>query len=312
MQKHKSMAAADWGQLALLSLLFAGVFLLVRVIVQEVPPLTLVSSRFMIAALALWLFIRAARISVPTSWSHWVAYAGMGLLNNLLPSVLLAWSQKAVTAGLAAILIATTPIFSIVIAHYLTPDEKITTNKLTGVALGIAGVVMIVGPDSLNGSQQSTLAILGCLGAALLLGSAIVFGRRFAKMDIAPVVGAFGQTATTGILVLPFALVLERPWRLPIPHADVFASILGLSLLSTSLAYVIFFRILARAGATNVGVVSFLTPVSAVILGWLVLNEQLHASQFAGMALITLGLIAIDGRPRMIGWRRAKTDQWPD
>jgi drug/metabolite transporter (DMT)-like permease len=92
MQKHERMAA--WGQLALLSLLFAGVFLLVRVIVQEIAPLTLVSSRFMIAALALWLFIRAARISVPTSWSHWVAYAGMGLLNNLLPSVLLACRDR--------------------------------------------------------------------------------------------------------------------------------------------------------------------------------------------------------------------------
>lgn len=170
---------------------FVGRLLLfAKVIVQEVPPLTVVLTRFAIAALALWLYLRTPRLSVPTSLSTWAAFAGMGLLNNLIPAALVTWSQKTIASGLAAILITTTPLFSILAAHWLTSDEKMTANKIAGILLGIAGVAILVGEGSLSGSEHAVVPLLACLTAAISYGLANVFGRRFKRMGIAPVVGA--------------------------------------------------------------------------------------------------------------------------
>jgi drug/metabolite transporter (DMT)-like permease len=290
------MTVADWGLLLLLSFLWGGSFFFVKVIVRDVPPFTLVLVRFVIAAGALWIYLGMRRLSVPRSLSAWVAFAGMGALNNLIPSALIAWGQTTIASGLASILIATTPLFTMLVAHGLTDDEKLSANKVAGVALGLGGVAVLVGADSLHGSQRSTLAILACLAAAFSYGFANVFGRRFKRMGIAPAVVAFGQLAATAVMVLPMALVFDAPWRLRMPGAEVWASLVGLALVSTALGYVIFFRILARAGGTNISLVTLLIPVSAILLGSLVLGERLLGAQFAGMALIGLGLIAIDGR----------------
>jgi drug/metabolite transporter (DMT)-like permease len=295
-QDQPRMTVADCGMLSLLSFLWGGSFFFVIIIVKEIPPLTLVFTRFTIASAALWIYLRASRLPVPGSLSGWAAFAGMGALNNLIPATLIAWGEVTITSGLASILIATTPIFSILAAHYWTTDEKMSPNKVIGVVLGVTGVVILVGADSLNGSQRSIFAILGCLAAALSYGFANVFGRRFKRMGIAPAVGAFGQITATAAMMLPMALTFDAPWRLPIPSVEVWVSMGGLALVSTALAYVIFFRILASAGGTNISLVTLLIPVSTILLGSLILGERLLAVQFAGMALIGLGLIAIDGR----------------
>jgi drug/metabolite transporter (DMT)-like permease len=290
------MTITDWGLLLLLSVLWGGSFYFVKVIVQDVPPFTLVFTRFTIASGALWIYLRGCRLSIPGSLAAWAAFAGMGALNNLIPAALIAMGQTIITSGLASILIATTPIFSILAAHCLTTDEKMSANKVAGVALGVAGVVTLVGADSLNGSERSIVAILECLAAALSYGLANVFGRQFKRMGIVPAVGAFGQITATAAMVLPMALTFEAPWRLPVPSVEVWASMVGLSLVSTALAYVVFFRILASAGGTNISLVTLLIPISAILLGSLILGERLLVVQFAGMALIGLGLVAIDGR----------------
>ncbi len=302
MQDQSRMAVADWGLLLLLSFLWGGSFFFVNVIVQDVPPFTLVLARFTLASGALWIYLRTCRLSVPRSLSAWAAFAGMGALNNLIPSALIAWGQTTIASGLASILIATTPIFSMLAAHCLTADEKMSASKVTGVALGLAGVAVLVGADSLHGSQRSILAILACVGAALSYGFANVFGRRFKRMGIAPALGAFGQITATAVMVLPMALIFDAPWRLRVPSAAVWASMVGLALVSTALAYVIFFRILARAGGTNISLVTLLIPASAILLGSLILGEHLLAIQLAGMVLIGLGLVAIDGR----AWESAR------
>lgn len=296
MSDQPRMTVADWGLLLLLSFLWGGSFFFAKIIVQEVPPLTLVFVRFAIASGALWVYVRARRLSVPGSLPTWAAFAAMGVLNNLIPAALIAWGQTIIESGLASILIATTPVFSILVAHCLTTDEKMSTNKVTGVVLGIVGVAVLVGADSLSGSQRSILAMVGCLAAALSYGFANVFGQRFKLMGVAPAMSAFGQITATAAMVLPAALIFDAPWHLRLPSAEAWASMAGLSLVSTALAYVIFFRILASAGGTNISLVTLLIPVSAILLGSFVLRERLLAAQFAGMALIGLGLIAIDGR----------------
>jgi drug/metabolite transporter (DMT)-like permease len=220
----------------------------------------------------------------------------MGALNNLIPAGLIAWGQETIASGLASVLIATTPVFSILVAHCLTPDEKLSANKMAGVALGIAGTAALVGVGTLDGSGRVILAITGCLGAALSYGFANVFGRRFKRMGITPVVGAFGQLAATAVMAAPAALLVDRPWRLAFPSGEVCAALVCLALFSTALAYAIFFRLLASAGTTNISLVTLLIPVSAILLGTFILGERLSVQQFAGMALIGLGLVAIDGR----------------
>ena len=296
MQNQPRMTIGDWGLLVLLSALWGGSFFFSKVIVQEVPPFTLVLARFAIASGALGAYLRIGGTPIPRPWPIWAAFAGMGALNNLIPAALIAWSQQTIASGMASVLIATTPIFSIVVAHCFTSDDKISSNKVAGVMLGVAGVIALAGVDTLNGSPHSILAMLGCLAAALSYGFANVFGRRFKRMGIAPAVGAFGQLAATAVMVAPIALVFDRPWQLPPPTAGVWASMSGLALLSTALAYAIFFRLLASAGTMNISLVTLLIPVSAILLGTFILGEHLSAAQLGGMALIGLGLVAIDGR----------------
>jgi drug/metabolite transporter (DMT)-like permease len=295
-QNQPGMTGRDWVLLVLLSILWGGSFFFAKVIVQEMPPFTLVFVRFACAAGALWVYLAVSGTRLPRSVSIWVAFAVMGALNNLIPVALIAWAQITIASGLASVLIATTPVFSILVAHCITADERISANKLVGIALGIAGVAALVGLNTLEGSPGSILAMLGCLAAALSYGCANVFGRRFKRLGITPTVGAFGQLAATAVMVLPFALVFDHPWLLPPPTAAVLASMLGLVVLSTALAYAIFFRLLASAGTINVSLVTLLIPVSAILLGTFFLGENLSAFQFAGMALIGLGLVAIDGR----------------
>ena len=290
------MTTGEWGLLLLLSALWGGSFFFSKVIVQEVPPFTLVFVRFAIAAAALGAYLRIGRTPIPRLWPIWVVFAGMGALNNLIPAALIAWSQRTIASGLASILIATTPIFSIMVAHCFTSDDKLFPNKVAGVMLGIVGVITLVGVGTLDGSPHSIPATLGCIVAALSYGFANVFGRRFKRMGVAPAVGAFGQLAATAVMVAPLALAFDRPWQLPPPTVGVWASMIGLALFSTALAYAIFFRLLASTGTTNVSLVTLLIPVSAILLGAVILGERLSTVQFAGMALIGLGLVAIDGR----------------
>ena len=296
MQNQSRMTIGEWGLLVLLSVLWGGSFFFTKVIVQQVPPFTLVLVRFALAAGVLGAYLNVRGTPVPRTAASWAAFAGMGALNNLIPAALIAWSQQTVASGLSSVLIATTPVFSILVAHCFTADDRMSANKVAGVGLGVAGVAALVGTDTLDGSLRSLPGILGCLGAALSYGFANVFGRRFKRLGIAPTVGAFGQLAATAVMVAPAALAFDRPWLLPPPSAAVWAAMIGLVLLSTALAYAIFFRLLGSAGTTNVSLVTLLIPVSAILLGTLVLGERLSAFQCAGMSLIGLGLVAMDGR----------------
>jgi drug/metabolite transporter (DMT)-like permease len=299
------MGAREWAMLLALAVLWGGSFFFNAVAVRDLPSFTLVWLRVAVAAAALLLALRLFGQRMPRGGGVWAAFLGMGLLNNVLPFVLIVWGQHRIASGLASILNATTPLFTVLVAHLLTPDEKLTARKAAGVALGFAGAAAMIGPDALGGLGTGVLAQLACLAGALAYAFAGIFGRRFRRMGVAPLAAAAGQVSASALMLLPVALLVDRPWTLGVPHAATWGAVLGAGLLSTALAYVLYFRILAVAGATNLLLVTFLIPVSAILLGALVLDETLLSRHFLGMALIGAGLAFIDGRlPHLLLTRR--------
>ena len=291
----RTMGLRDWGLVAALSVIWGGSFFFIGIAVKSLPPLTLVFLRVALAALVLNLAVPAIGLRMPADRRTWSAFFAMGFLNNLLPFSLIVWGQTHIASGLASILNATTPVFTVIVAHFLTKDEKLTPNRILGVLIGLAGVGIIIGPDALKGLGVNVWAQAAVLGAAVCYSFAGIFGRRFRRMGVHPMVTA-GQVSASAVMLLPLALAVDHPWRLPVPGASAVAAVLGLALLSTALAYIIFFRVLASAGATNIMLVTFLIPVSAILLGSLLLGEHLAGRQFLGMGLIGAGLAAIDGR----------------
>jgi drug/metabolite transporter (DMT)-like permease len=299
-----TMGPLEWALLVTLSVLWGGTFFFAEVALEEVRPLTLVLARVGLAAGALVLAVYATGQRMPASVVPWAAFFVMGALNNLIPFSLIFWGQTRITGGLAAILNATTPLFTVVLAHFLTRDEEMAPHRFGGVLLGVIGVTVMIGPAVLREVGWQLLAQLAVLGAALSYALAGIFGRRF--RDASPLVSAAGQVTATTVMMLPVVLWLEGAWRVPMLSLQTVGAILGLALLSTALAYVIYFRILASAGATNLLLVTFLIPVSAIVLGASLLGERLEPQHFGGMALIGLGLATIDGRPLRLLRRRAK------
>jgi len=232
---------------------------------------------------------------MPSDSRLWGAFLIMGLLNNVAPFTLIVFGETRISSGLASILNATTPIFTVLVAHALTSNERLSWAKALGVAFGFAGVAVLIGPGVLVGLGRSDLVGEGaCLLAALTYGFAGIYGRRF--KSIPPLKVATGQITASTLVLLPLASLVERPWALPAPSTQVWLAFAGIALLSTALAYILYFRILATAGATNLLLVTFLLPVSAMALGIFVLGEKVTWQAFAGMSLIGLGLAAIDGR----------------
>lgn len=310
---NQPMGAIEWLLLLSLSLLWGGTFLFAEIALDEVRPFTLVLGRVGIAALILIVAVYATGHHMPRSLAAWLPFLVMGALNNLIPFSLIFWGQIEITGGLAAILNATTPLFTVLLAHVLTRDERITPCRLAGLVLGIAGVVVMIGPEALRGLGLHLLAQIAVLGAALSYAFASIYGRRFRGQQ--PLVSAAGMLCASTLIMLPTALLLDRPWTGPLPGVTTWAAILGLAILGTALAYILYFRLLATAGATNLMLVTFLIPVSAILLGGAVLDERLDPEHFLGMTLIALGLAAIDGRPLRTlgraGLRHPEKRQWP-
>ncbi|MFN8983517.1 MAG: DMT family transporter, partial [Alphaproteobacteria bacterium] len=195
-----------------------------------------------------------------------------------------------------AILNATTPLFTVLVAHFLTRDEKLSAGKMAGVVLGLLGVILMLGTELLSGLGTGLVAQLACLGAALSYAFAGVFGRRFNRMGVPPLATATGQVSASSLVMLPLVLAVDHPWTLAPPSSGTWAALFAIGVASTALAYILYFRILAAAGTTNLLLVTFLIPVSAILLGSLLLDERLDAKHFAGMVMIGFGLALIDGR----------------
>lgn len=290
------MSPLEWTLLLSLATLWGGSFFFNGIAVRELPVFTVVLVRVALAALILLTLLRLRHDPLPKAPGIWSAFFTMGLLNNAIPFSLIVWGQQHIASGVASILNASTPLFTVLLAHLLTRDERAAPAKVTGVFIGFAGVAVMIGLDALTDLGTAVLAQLLCLAAALSYAFAGIYGRRFHALGITPMATATGQVIASSLILLPLVLLLDRPWTLSMPSVQAIAALLGAAALSTALAYVIYFRILATAGATNLLLVTFMIPVSAILLGTLFLDEMLLPRHLAGMALIGLGLATIDGR----------------
>ena len=297
---NRPMTAREWGMLLTLSLVWGGSFFFNEIAVRQLPVFTVVVCRVALAAVILLAVLRLTGQRLPRSGKVWAAFFGMGMLNNVIPFSLIVAGQQSVASGVASILNAATPLFGVIFAHLLTHDEKLTPLKLAGVIVGFLGVAVMIGPDAISGLGGNLAAQMMILAGAASYAFAGIFGRRFKAMGVLPMATATGQVIASSIILLPLVLVIDRPWTLPAPGWDAIAALIGVAAISTAFAYFLYFRILASAGATNLLLVTFLIPISAILLGTAFLSEALLPRQIAGMALIGLGLSLIDGRL----WRR--------
>jgi len=290
------MNVRDWLMLALLAAIWGCSFFFIGVAVTELPPLTVAALRVLLASATLWCVVLALGLAVPRSPAALKAFWVMGLLNISAPFTLIIWAQTYIASGLAAILVATTPLFGVVLAGLLLADERITGLRLGGAFIGFAGIVLVIGMEALHGIDDEVVATLACLAGACCFALGSIYGRRFAALGIEPVMAATAQVTTAACLLVPIALLVDEPWTLGLPRTGVVAAVVGLAVGSTSLGFILYFRVLASAGATNVLLVNFLIPIPAIMLGVLVLGEAIESTHYIGLVVLGLGLSAVDGR----------------
>ena len=291
------MRTTDWLLLVVLSVLWGATFFFVAVALQDLPPLTLVLARVALAALMLAPVVRILGLAWPSRLAAWRAYAVLAVFNNVLPFSLIFYGQTRIASALAGVLNATTPLFTLIVAR-LFAGEPLSPAKVCGVVIGIAGVGVLMGLDAASADASSTIGMLCVLGAAASYGLATLWMRRLKELP--PLVSAEAQLVCSTLMLLPLAAFMDRFWALPMPGPTAMAAVLGLAAFSTALGYILFFRLNASAGPTNVMLVTLLIPVTATGLGALVLGERLALNQIAGALIIASALLVIDGR--LIGW----------
>ena len=300
METPKTMDGQDWGLLILLSILWGGAFFFSGVAVKELPPLTVVLIRVFLAALALLPLFWYFGHSMPKTLSAWIPFFGMGLLNNVLPFGFLFYGQTQITVGLSSIINAMTPLFTVVVMA-MFQEERLTTYRVIGVLLGVVGVAVLRGFDGpIDGTQ--TLGIGLCLAGALSYGFAGLWGRRYLS-GVAPIKSATCQLLCSTVIIAVVVAFIDQPWTLSMPSQKTVFSMVMLAVFGTALAYIVFFKILVHAGASNVMLVTLLIPITALALGNVFLGEAIQLKEILGATIIGAGLLFIDGRlvNRVIG-----------
>jgi drug/metabolite transporter (DMT)-like permease len=293
------MAVITWCKLIVLSILWGGTFFAVAIALRAWPPLTLVLARVALAAAILIPIVFALGQRLPHHARVWCDFVVMAILNNMIPFALIFYGQTVVASGIASVINAATPLMTLLVARAIA-GEPIAGHKLSGVVIGLAGVANLMAPSVMDlmqtrsGDAALALGMLACLGATLSYGVAGLWGRRF--KDVPPIVSATSQLVCSTLLLAPVVFLVDRPWLLPAPATETLVAIVSLAVLSTALAYILFFDIMAKAGADNVMLVTLLIPASAIALGVSVLGERLAAHQIIGALVITASLLVIDGR----------------
>jgi drug/metabolite transporter (DMT)-like permease len=291
-----TMNRSDWAILLILAVIWGGAFMFIGVAVKHVHPLTYVWLRLTIAAAGMWVALKISGGKLGLPREVWGSILLLSLLNNALPFTLFGWGQTHIASGLASILNATTPIWGVVVAHVFTHDERLTPRKIAGVLLGFGGVATMIGPALLANIGTDGLAQLACISASLSYALAAVWARRFKRQGLSPMSVTTGQLTAGALMMLPLAFIVDQPWTQPMPPLTAWGAIVSLALLCTAFGYVLYFRLIDRAGATNALLVTLLVPPVAILLGSMFLGETLAPQDFIGLALIALGLAAIDGR----------------
>lgn len=285
-----------WLLIGILSILWGGAFFLIEVGLRSYPPITLVFMRLALAVPPMWIAMRLMGERLPTEPRIWGLLAIVGALNCALPFILFFWGQQYLDSGYASILNATTPLWGVITAHFLTSDEKATPARIIGVLIGMAGIVVMVGPEAMKGLSNNLLAQLACIVSTIFYSFAAIYGRRLSQTELTPMAVATGQTMMAALMMVPIVAVMDQPWTMVAPRLDSTLAGITLAIFSTALAYTLYFRLIDRSGASNAQLVAFLMPILAIILGIAFLGESLSGGQIAGAGLIAVGLAILDGR----------------
>ncbi|MBL8581373.1 MAG: DMT family transporter [Rhizobiaceae bacterium] len=288
------MTLAQWGMLLLLGAIWGGTFFFAHIALAELSPLVLVMLRVGIAAAALHIYLWLRGPSFRPALPYAGAFLVLALINNVLPFSLIFAGQTATGAGLAAVLNATTPFWTLLLVRALGRESRLPLHKLAGVLLGVAGTAVTIGPglaSQLGGPLWAKLAFVGASGSYAV---ALLYARRFSRLP--PVLVAAGQlTASTAIMV-PVVVATQDAGMLFAAGPGTWTAVFALALVSTAFAYMLYFRLIAEAGPTNASLVTLVVPASAILLSAAFLGERLALFELSGMLLIALGLISIDGR----------------
>jgi len=287
------MGVTEWLLLLLLSLLWGSSFLFMKVAVQELPVFTVVLGRIGIAALFLTVLLYLRGDRLPTRVTEWGELMLLGILRAALPITLFVWAGTQIDSGVSGILNSTTPLFTAIVAHFLTQDERLTGYRVVGVLLGMVGVIFLIGPSALQGLGQNVLGQLAVLGATCAYGFAGVYGRRFSNRPVLVTTAGFLLAST--LLILPIALILDQPWTVDY-HLIPVASVIALAIFNTAIAFMVWLTLNLRSGANNTSLVTFLVPFMAILLGMIILDEQIGWNAFVGLLFIILGLTASQRR----------------
>jgi drug/metabolite transporter (DMT)-like permease len=291
----RRMGLAEWLLLIALSVIWGGSFFFNKVALGGLPPLVVVWGRVGVGCLGLIAVAALGSLSLREHLGRWRQFLVMGVLNTFLPFTLIVWGQQHIDSGLAAVINATTPAFTILLANFLTTDERASAGKYVGAAIGLGGVAVLIGADALRGAGDHVMGQVAVMGAAMSYACSAIYGRRL--RGVPPLAAAAGQLTASLAVMTPVVLVVCRPWELPFPGLDVLGAVAGLGLICSALAYAIYFRILGSAGATNVQLVTLFIPFSAATLGIVVLDEPFTWRLVAGMAFVSTAVALIDGRP---------------
>jgi len=305
------MGRTEWGLLIMLTMIWSSSYLFAQLAMDDVPVILIVFSRVSLAAVGLWMVILAMGIRLPREPHMAWRLCVLGLFNNVLPFTLVFTAQKTMPTGVVAVMIAATPLIGILLAQWMTTDERLTAARMIGALLGLGGVAVMIGPEALAGLGGGTVAELLVILAAICFAFSPLYARRL--YGIEPMIVAAGQLTAASLILLPVAAVMAPPWTLAVPNWGSVASLAVLALVCTGLAYVIYFRIIAKAGATNTILVTILSPPGAMFLGATILGETLSVGQLAGFVLVVTGIAVTDGRP--LAWLRrrgrARTGRFP-
>jgi len=277
--------------LLMLGTIWGASYLFIKVIVAEVPVLTLVAGRLTLATIILWGILRAQGLSLPRSRRMWGAYAVLGFVGMAVPYSLISWGEQYISSGLASLLQATTPVFTVILAHFLTDDERVTIAKIIGVVIGFVGVGILMLPDLRQGLRANLLGQLAIVGSSLCYAGAAIYIRSRLRGQ-PPLVSTAGQLTMGTVYMLPASLLIDRPFDLS-PSLPALVSWIVLAVLGTVVAYVIYFTIIERTSATFVTMVTYIIPVNGLMLGALVLHESLDATMLGSLVLILLGVLLV-------------------
>lgn len=287
------MRPIHWVLLVILSILWGATFIFAKEALPYLPPLTLTLARVAIAAVVLVPIVLVFGYRLPRTTAQWRDFAVMAILNNIIPFGLIFWGQTMIGSGLTSVMNATTPLMSLLVARTLA-GETLASHKLAGIALGIGGVGVLVGPSAMAGDKAGALGMLLVVAGTLSYGLSGLWGRRF--KDVPPIVSAASQLTCSTFMLIPIAGFADQFWTLSLPPTSVIAAVVALGVLSTALAYILFFRIMAEAGSNNVMLVTLLIPISGITLGALRFGEALTLNQIIGAGIIAASLLVIDGR----------------